>query len=745
MAEYRLSYTGSEINVKLAKIDNIKNELATEIITQNEGNATDKVMSQAAVTEALKTVTTLPHGGSVEWLEAHGDTEKLYQIDGYVWGHTESEGWIKSNTRFLVVTSTAQMTNVGGTPYILRSGNTGRVYSYHEAAGDTNIPVYGTLPESANEGDIIAVGGRKYQASVTETQVPNFTNVADTSSADWWTNGRVGSDGTIRTQDGYDCTNYIGPLTAGSVVRISGMDFSDTLPQSGCFKADKTLHGDGVTSIKSFGNITDTSFTSTGCQFTNTKSDVVYWKVTGKRIGDGKDVIITINEEITYRTETTVAWTDIGVYTPPVEAGWSATDETYSVIDTLSGTLSNGGSAVYSEDGYLYTYIVGSGWMQMSKYEAPSIAIDGELSDSSTNAIQNKIITGELNEIKNNVRTNTNEIAIIKERVGDIITIPTWWESAVNECISKIKALQIGKNCVTFPFFSDNHSRDGAVQYMGVMIAHIMKECGIPYCFFGGDAISNGYLTEAEMIEQAKAFDEAMSYIPEGRLCRTLGNHDGFWAISSTEKYSYTREQIYEFFLRKDGVLQNRHFGDDGTYYYVDDVASKVRWIVLNTNGIGNTAIDTAQLSWFENTALKFDESGWGVVIISHCPITNHYEQADISNNEEVIEIVQNYMNNSDENGADIIGWFSGHIHRDRIYTGVSVPDTNNDEEVGNMGFKQVTITSDATNIAYEDATRHPIDDSDKSHAIDFVTINKDTRAVHITRLGIGEDRYYQY
>lgn len=61
------------------------------------------------------------------------------------------------------------------------------------------------------------------------------------------------------------------------------------------------------------------------------------------------------------------------------------------------------------------------------------------------------------------------------------------------------------------------------------------------------------------------------------------------------------------------------------------------------------------------------------------------------------------------------------------------------------MGFTQVTITSDHTSIAYDDATKHTVANDDKSHAIDFVTINKTTRSVNITRLGIGEDRSYTY
>lgn len=341
------------------------------------------------------------------------------------------------------------------------------------------------------------------------------------------------------------------------------------------------------------------------------------------------------------------------------------------------------------------------------------------------------------------VNQNTSDIYEVSKRVtaletgSDSLTIPSFWQSAVDNCISKIKALQVGRNCVTFPFFSDNHQNN---RYSGVLIAHIMKECNIPYCFYGGDSISNGIIAdEATMIAQDKAFDTMMSYIPNGRFCRAVGNHDGFWN-DGTNKYYYDRNQVYELFLREESIAQNKHFGDDGTYYYIDDIASKVRWVVLNTNG---GSVDSTQISWLQNTALSFNESGWAIVFISHQPISNHYH-ANISNAEEVRTVVKNYINGSSANKAVVVGWFSGHIHRDRIYTGVASNTT--DDSVGvAMPFKQVTITSDHTGIAYDDATKHTIANDDQSHAIDFVTINKATRTVNITRLGIGNDRSYSY
>lgn len=345
------------------------------------------------------------------------------------------------------------------------------------------------------------------------------------------------------------------------------------------------------------------------------------------------------------------------------------------------------------------------------------------------------------NELVEEINLNKRSIEEVSARVTVLesgIEIPSFWKTAVDTCVAKIKQLQIGRNCVTFPFFSDNHTRNG---YAGVLISHVMKECNIPYAFYGGDSISNGYIAdEATMIEQDRAFDASISQIPKGRFCRAVGNHDGYWQTSDGVQNRYEKWQIFELFLREESVSQLKHFGGYGTYYYVDDVASQVRWIVLDTN---RRQIGQEQLDWLENKALSFNESGWAVVFISHQPISNHYH-AYVDDAEAARSIVKGYINGTSNNKADVVGWFSGHIHRDRIYTGVAL-NTSDDSEGEPMGFTQITITSDATNISYDDETKQAIKADDKSHAIDFVTINKQTRTVNITRLGIGSDRAYTY
>lgn len=408
--------------------------------------------------------------------------------------------------------------------------------------------------------------------------------------------------------------------------------------------------------------------------------------------------------------------------TKSIRVGFKFSDSTIASESELSGVSITIPSEAYTEE------VEVSAWTNTGL--KPDAAGGGNYVTLKVEVDQNKI------DIK-----NVDKRVTALETGADTLTIPDWWMDAVDACIAKIKALQVGRQCITFPFFSDNHQRNG---YAGVLIAKVMQECNIPYCINGGDSIDSGYIAdEATMIAQDAAFDQMMSYVPNGRLCRAVGNHDGYWAVSDAEKHHYTRDQVYELFLREESVAQNKHYGGDGTYYYIDELASKVRFVVLNTNAIRDASgtiigdtVEAEQLAWLTDTAFKLPDSDWAVVMISHQPISNHYH-ANISNAAAVIAAVTSA-------GVEIIGWFSGHIHRDRIYTGIAT-DTTTDAQGAALGFTQVTITSDHTGIAYDDATKHTVANDDQSHAIDFVTINRSTRKVNLTRLGIGEDRQYSY
>lgn len=732
------------------------------------------------LSKEIVSLTTLPYGGSKEWLESNGDKSKLYQIGGFVWGYVESDGWTQSDTQFLVVLNENEMINEGGTEYLLRNGDEGIVYTYTEASGDADVTVYDSLPETANEGDIVAVGGRKHRASVTTKEVPNYTNLAKTITEGYRISGSSGLAAEARATAVED---YI-PASSGDTVYIKGFGACTDF-QCGLYSSNKTIMSaaklnaqasygthayDSTTGVASF-TISDSSGAS----------DIKFVRISGVLTGTTDDVVITVNEKITTKTVTTVNWTDIGEYIPPIEAGWNATDETYTVIDSLAVTANSGDSAVYSANGYLYTYIRGSAWMQMSKYTAPT-TVDSELSTTSTNAIQNKAVARAIENVEAKTTTNAENILVLRNEVealggsnvNETVTIPSYWGNMVSTKTETVKKLQTagGKDSICFAWASDTHIPDnegGRTTDIGKVMAAMLDNCEIPFAMLSGDINTRASYSTLD------AFEAVIKSVPEhlsplwgtDRLLMALGNHDGCWGDSTGYyRHQFTPERMWQMYFRGQALDFRRVFSDDGLYFYVDNIAQKTRFIVLNSNFGGEYAEDgngwavnnrfgtscygQAQLDWFADVALDMPD-GYSAIITAHVPpnVTYTVDKA------QFIGIVNAYNNKTTYSGSftgvngwtsnnvavdftnakgEIIGVFTGHAHGDSI-------DTTT------LACPLLTILSAgaSANEPYKDGAPIRTAGTDTETSFDVVTINKATRTIYCTRVGAGSDREVNY
>lgn len=360
-------------------------------------------------------------------------------------------------------------------------------------------------------------------------------------------------------------------------------------------------------------------------------------------------------------------------------------------------------------------------------------------------------------------------------------TVPVYWQSAVNDTIEAVKTKQNegGHNCITFAFFSDSHigaSGTGDAGHTGILCKAVMDACDIPYAIACGDNTDEMGDGSKESISSVRtAFVRTRdNFAPIGwdRLLQTIGNHDGCWGHNESLDdvyycYQLNSNEIYNQVYRKHKGVSGIVFGGDCSYYYVDDVSSKTRFVVLNSHWVLDSYTDDVainrrmrtfgfgqdQLSWFADKALTFDEDDWGVVIAFHAPlnVSGVYRDRDV-----LIGILESYIAGTSGNytygthgtwdavnvtvdyaskahRAEIIGVFNGHEHEDII-------DTET------YSFPTVRIICDsgmsAQNSSYIGERKFG---TDTEHAIDFVTINRTTKNVSLTRLGAGYERNREY
>lgn len=350
---------------------------------------------------------------------------------------------------------------------------------------------------------------------------------------------------------------------------------------------------------------------------------------------------------------------------------------------------------------------------------------------------------------------NTKDITIHEERITAIedgisnienVAIPSYWKSAVDAAVNKVKNLQDngGKDVVNFLWFSDMHyywNADGYVGNIGTLCKAVMDECDIPLTLMNGDTLTAGVLaTETDVLNTLKRAMNILAPIGDG-LMLVRGNHDDVYGSYSGVSYvnKVAPSKIWNKLHRPQANDFRRVFGGDGTYFYLDNVPQKTRFICLNSHfyeGAGVTSgttkamingFGTAQLNWLGNEALSVSD-GWSVIISTHIPPT----ASPVNGNTTYLS---QYSDGADfrkiiaEATANIIGIFCGHCHADAVVT-------------DDLPCPIVTVNC-AINSPYDGTSRTA--NSVKETAIDIVSIDKANRKIYTTRLGAGNDREISY
>lgn len=346
----------------------------------------------------------------------------------------------------------------------------------------------------------------------------------------------------------------------------------------------------------------------------------------------------------------------------------------------------------------------------------------------------------------------------------DYREIPAYWNEYLDVKIRQIHDKQMagGVHAASFGVIADFHFTVNCLRSPALM-EKILDECGIPYFFLAGDFVSGmGMITPDDLIREMVCVRRLFSRI-EPKMLLVQGNHDPSYSTIPGHGYaeSLTTEQIYEYMFRFQTQYPNRVFGEDGTYFYADDCARKMRYIVLNAHDTPNDDVKPdgfpvypkmkclgfgqTQLRWFAETALDVPaaDSGtdvvWTVVLCTHesvCGDEEYYNRELVLGLIDAFRKHTVYEGTSDcaepeynasvradftGRGGDFAVWVGGHTHRDMV------------QNVN--GILCLTTASDSFN---------DIGNTDEQ-CFDIFTVNKAEHTICATRIGRGGDREFSY
>lgn len=441
-----------------------------------------------------------------------------------------------------------------------------------------------------------------------------------------------------------------------------------------------------------------------------------------------------------------------------------------SHVDAKSPTCTEKGNVEY--------YRCSCGKCYKDKNAIQLVADESSLSIDALGHDYNRVVTSEPHTTPTNLSPKgasyleCSRCHDIKDRTET--TSPSYWE---DNLVSGIKP---DSNNFNFIYTSDPHfdvdnaaATSNYYNYstnLGLEIKRTAEYAGIDTVLVTGDNSTSASKPEAKMRSSLQFSKDIYSTQLNGlNVLTTRGNHDGCYGTSySTQMKPSEVNSLISPHVSVSGTKLNS--GEDGSYYYVDYPTDKVRIISLNAYFVTDSDYDfknqdigrfgKQQLTWLINNALKFDESGWSIILMTHTvnqfkgPVAEvrdqnvlfgilnaYYSQSSFTGSLTNADVgtTYNYDNLTADftkatNRADIIGLFSGHCHMDNVNTTLApfpvfsiVSATNECKQMGADGW--VHSVGEYPNRVKFTKTET---------AFDIVSVDLTNKAIKLTRVGDG-------
>lgn len=353
-------------------------------------------------------------------------------------------------------------------------------------------------------------------------------------------------------------------------------------------------------------------------------------------------------------------------------------------------------------------------------------------------------------------------------------TIPEYWREHLSEKIKKIRENQIkaGPDGISFGLISDIHWRTNK-KHSAALLEKVLNDCSISYFFNAGDLFSGqGICKPEDIISEFIDYRKLFARI-ESKCLMVEGNHDATYSTFEAPDYyaqNLSFNEFYEYYFRHQAQYTDREFGENGTYYFVDDKFRKTRLIVLNVHDVPNddvkedgrpvynrfraagTGVGQRQLDWFAHVALDVPSPEWTVVLGTHEPMCfskrggarnygllldiinafSHHTsfEGEVSYPEEFAHFNAKVSVDYTGKGGDFAIWVGGHTHYDLDLVLDDVLST--------------ATLNDGMHNSESNPTPH-VAETSAEQAFDIFTIDKHNHRIYITRIGAGNDREFEY
>ena len=396
----------------------------------------------------------------------------------------------------------------------------------------------------------------------------------------------------------------------------------------------------------------------------------------------------------------------------------------------------------------------------------PEVTVDSAFSQTSTNPVQNKIVTAKLNEVIGSKADKSSTYT--KSEVDDLVssgTIPQYVIDESESVLAKAFAHKGLGRTIRFIAVSDSHNDATKVSHdytrvsnlhCGPAVKYIAERIPLAFVVSLGDMTWAGvahttaqYQTDwlkADIQEMNMFLKDGFSGVPN---IRVVGNHDQCATTDSGGTVSRLQNSgAYQYFGRYNAGANDglNNYG----YYDIENV--KLRIIYLNTSDTVSTSsqgtllnVSQEQKNWLCETLIdvnsKSDAADWKILLLSHAPLDMVSGIA--------ADILIPYTNGGTygsytftNHNAKIIGNCHGHTH---CYNIGYISDVIRRFTIPNSNFYDNNHYKDNANYSAwnEDTTYPKTANSRTDTSFSLVTVDLDSLTCYVDNYGAGYDREF--
>ena len=366
-----------------------------------------------------------------------------------------------------------------------------------------------------------------------------------------------------------------------------------------------------------------------------------------------------------------------------------------------------------------------------------------------------------------------NEIEMLAKEIEDLAPVdalPEGYGPYLANKLAKIDALElsVGSQNDSFIFFTDQHlfsKTGGKVNFLlfPEIIKRLLDGAAAKKVFSGGDYVYSE-ATAASAEKSSLYFRK--NFIPLiggfAGVYQVQGNHDVVYGEGNATRYA--QSVVASIFADGSSNVVRNESDMDGTYFYVDNPRTKIRYIVFQTTKMptgGNINADVVQTKWICEKAILTLESGWKIVAFSHIPSGSAVIDGAryASTNSVVIDILSAVNRKSsitidgvtfDFSGLDVsvVAYFCGHHHADlqTFYNGVWSIATSSDAPFSDGAARSMYFSHAIPRGSTQRTEWEKIEGNDfttNEQIIDYCVVDVSNDILNCVRVGAYYDRKF--